>query len=96
MDVSQAEAPEAPGETPHWMPGRKSAVGRDGKDFLSEEGTLRGCWPFLRKAARFILKEGPGTDRDRWERTAGFSPYTLACEIAAGNRGAGELDLFPI
>jgi glucoamylase len=46
----------------------------------SEIGTF---WPMIRKAAIFILRNGPMSQQDRWEEEPGFSPFTLATEIAA-------------
>ena len=40
-------------------------------------------WPMVRRTAIFICRNGPVTQQDRWERTGGFSPYTLAVAIAA-------------
>ena len=37
----------------------------------------------VRKAASFILRNGPVTQQDRWEEDAGYSPFTLAAEISA-------------
>ena len=37
----------------------------------------------IRSAAEFILRNGPSTEQDRWEEDAGYSPFTLAVEIAA-------------
>jgi glucoamylase len=39
--------------------------------------------PMLRSAAGYILMNGPVTAEDRWEEDAGYSPFTLAVEIAA-------------
>jgi glucoamylase len=44
---------------------------------------LERFWPMVRKAAGFILRNGPATGQDRWEEDGGFSPFTLAVEIAA-------------
>ncbi len=40
-------------------------------------------WPLVRRAASFLVRNGPVTGQDRWEEDAGFSPFTLAVEIAA-------------
>jgi glucoamylase len=40
-------------------------------------------WPMVRRAAAFIVRNGPATQQDRWEEDAGFSPFTLAVAIAA-------------
>ena len=36
----------------------------------------------IKKAANFIVKNGPSTPQERWEEEAGFSPSTIAAEIA--------------
>jgi len=40
-------------------------------------------WPMVRNAAGFLLANGPVTPQDRWEEDPGYSPFTLAVEIAA-------------
>ncbi|HEY6301471.1 MAG TPA: glucan 1,4-alpha-glucosidase [Terriglobales bacterium] len=40
-------------------------------------------WPMVRKAANFIVVNGPVTQQDRWEENGGYSPFTMAAEIAA-------------
>ena len=40
-------------------------------------------WPMVRKAAAFIAANGPVTQQDRWEEDGGYSPFTMAAEIAA-------------
>ena len=57
-------------------------------DMLRREGGLAGdelarFVPMVRRAAGFILRNGPVTGQDRWEEDAGYSPFTLAVEIAA-------------
>jgi len=37
----------------------------------------------VRRAAVYLLRQGPRTDLDRWEDAGGFSPSTLAAVIAA-------------
>ena len=46
-------------------------------------GEIRTLWPMVRRAAAFIARNGPVTQEDRWEEDAGYSPFTLAVEIAA-------------
>src|SRR5205807_899128 len=48
---------------------------------LSEEH-LRDFWPMVRRAAGFVACNGPVTQQDRWEEDPGYSPFTLAAEIA--------------
>lgn len=45
-------------------------------------GDLQRWWPMVRSAAAFIAANGPVTQQDRWEEDAGYSPFTLAVEIA--------------
>ncbi len=39
-------------------------------------------WPMVRRAASFLVSNGPVTQQDRWEEDGGYSPFTLAVEIA--------------
>jgi len=73
--------------TPHW-----GAIQMDGialpillADKLRREGALDGydARPMVRRAAEFLLKHGPFTQQDRWEAMPGYSPYTMATEVAA-------------
>ena len=57
-------------------------------DLARREGALPpaevpGVWPMVERAARFIVANGPVTGQDRWEEDGGYSPFTLAVEIAA-------------
>ena len=59
-------------------------------DLASRSGALgeqdlsaRGFWPMVRRAASFIARNGPVTQQDRWEEDGGYTPFTLAAEIAA-------------
>src|SRR5215470_3766210 len=45
-------------------------------------GNLQRWWKLVERAARFIVCNGPVTQQDRWEEDAGYSPFTLAVEIA--------------
>lgn len=47
------------------------------------EGAAGRFWPMVRRAAAFIVQNGPVTGQDRWEEDGGYSPFTLAVEIAA-------------
>jgi glucoamylase len=45
--------------------------------------TDRNSWlKHIKPAADFIVKRGPATGRDRWEEKPGYSPATIAAEIA--------------
>jgi len=54
-------------------------------DSLRRLGVLDGvdAWPMVRRAAGYLLANGPVTQQDRWEEDGGYSPFTLAVEIAA-------------
>ena len=54
-------------------------------ELLHREGALEDIepWPMIRKACGFIVRQGPVTEQDRWEEDSGYSPFTLAVEIAA-------------
>jgi glucoamylase len=40
-------------------------------------------WEHIEAAADYIAEEGPRTDQERWENQDGYSPNTIATEIAA-------------
>jgi glucoamylase len=57
-------------------------------DLLWREGAVQPAellryWPQLRRAAGFLVCNGPVTQQDRWEEDPGYSPFTLAVTIAA-------------
>ncbi len=67
-------------------------------DIARREGLLAGSdlagyWPMVRAAAGFIARNGPVTGQDRWEEDAGYSPFTLAAEVAGLLAGAEMADL---
>lgn len=52
---------------------------------LHVAGALRNFDPYamVLRAARYLIKEGPATQQERWEENSGYSPSTLASNIAA-------------
>jgi len=54
-------------------------------DLLRRAGALEGldAWRMVRRAAAYLLRSGPVTPQDRWEEDGGYSPFTLAAEVAA-------------
>ncbi len=54
-------------------------------DALRRLQALNGLdvWPMIRRAARYLVRNGPVTQQDRWEEDGGYSPFTLAVEVAA-------------
>ncbi|MGK4004536.1 glycoside hydrolase family 15 protein [Sorangium sp. So ce1036] len=39
-------------------------------------------WPKIKQTADYILEVGPWTQQERWEENSGYSPSTIAAEIA--------------
>ena len=39
-------------------------------------------WPKIKMAADFVAANGPGTGEERWEEMGGYSPSTIAAEVA--------------
>ncbi len=57
-------------------------------DLATRCGALTGgdtarYWRMVRRAAAFIVRNGPVTQQDRWEEDPGYSPFTLGAQIAA-------------
>ena len=57
-------------------------------DLAAREGVLdaaeRGAyWPMVRKAVAFLVGNGPVSPQDRWEEDPGYSPFTIAVQVAA-------------
>jgi glucoamylase len=44
---------------------------------------LPAFWPMVARAAGFVISHGPRTSQDRWEENAGYTPFTLAVQVAA-------------
>ena len=66
-------------------------------DMLKRAGAFAGggeerYQAMLQRAASFVVRNGPVTDEDRWEEDAGYSPFTLAVEIAALLAGADAME----
>jgi glucoamylase len=52
----------------------------------------RQYWPMIRRAAAFVVRNGPVSPQDRWEEDPGYSPFTLGAEIAALLVAADDAD----
>jgi glucoamylase len=52
---------------------------------LHEANALRAFdpYPMVLQAAGYLVREGPATPQERWEENSGYSPSTLASNIAA-------------
>ena len=52
-------------------------------DLLRRSGIdITRFWTMARRAAGFLVRNGPLTQQDRWEEDPGYSPFTAAVEIA--------------
>ncbi|MGI8950841.1 MAG: glycoside hydrolase family 15 protein [Chitinophagaceae bacterium] len=47
-----------------------------------EQDRMERYWPPIKKAIAYLIINGPYTQQDRWEEEKGFSPYTIAAEVA--------------
>jgi glucoamylase len=54
---------------------------------------LTRFWPMVRQAAGYLVRSGPVSPQDRWEEDPGYSPFTIAAEIAALLAAADLADL---
>ena len=57
-------------------------------DLAARQGVIDSSWrdalwPMVRRAAAFLARNGPVSPQDRWEEEPGYSPFTIATEIAA-------------
>lgn len=50
---------------------------------IIDEERMQRYWPILKKAIEYLILNGPYTQEDRWEKNNGYTPFTLAVEIAA-------------
>jgi len=53
------------------------------REQMIDEAERDKLWPMVRHAAGYLVRNGPVTQQDRWEEDPGYSPFTLAAEIAA-------------
>ncbi len=47
------------------------------------DGDLTTFWPMVKKAVGYLARNGPVSPQDRWEEDPGYTPFTVAAEIAA-------------
>ncbi|HEX4349300.1 MAG TPA: glycoside hydrolase family 15 protein, partial [Verrucomicrobiae bacterium] len=57
-------------------------------DLARREKALSGgdvieFWPMVKKAAGYLVRNGPVSPQDRWEEDPGYTPFTVAAQIAA-------------
>jgi glucoamylase len=53
------------------------------REIKLSDNDLKHFWPMMRKAAGYLVANGPRTNQDRWEENAGYTTFTLAVEVAA-------------
>ena len=56
-------------------------------------GDVAKFWPMVKKAAGYLARKGPVSPQDRWEEDPGYTPFTVAAEIAALLAAAELADL---
>jgi Glycosyl hydrolases family 15 len=59
---------------------------------LSPADVIR-FWPMVRRAAGYLVRNGPVSPQDRWEEDPDYSPFTVGAEIAALLAAADLADL---
>ena len=73
--------------TPHWNSIQMDAIALPVllADKMRRENVLENLRPreLVHRAARYLLRHGPVTQQDRWETTPGYSPNTMAAQVAA-------------
>ena len=57
------------------------------------EADVARFWPMVKKAAGYLVRNGPVSPQDRWEEDPGYSPFTIGAEIAALLAAADLADL---
>jgi glucoamylase len=68
--------------TPHWTKLQLDEVALPIVLAWQLHRTDDASWTRVRRAAEAILRRGPKTQQERWENQSGFSPATIAAEIA--------------
>jgi glucoamylase len=69
--------------TPHWMSLQLDEVALPVVLAWWLDRTSAEDWAHVQRAADFIVANGPQTEQERWENQSGWSPNTIATEIAA-------------
>ena len=53
------------------------------REKASSDADVTTFWPMVRQAVGYLVRNGPVSPQDRWEEDPGYSPFTVAAEIAA-------------
>jgi glucoamylase len=85
--------------TPYWQgiqmdeTACRLSCGLAAREGVIDQRERDAFWPMMRRAAAFLARNGPVSPQDRWEEDPGYSPFTVAAEIAllvasdSGRRG---------
>ena len=68
-------------------------VGLAYREKALSDADLASFWPMVKKAAGYLVRNGPVSRQDRWEEDPGYSPFTIGAEIAALLAAADFADL---
>lgn len=58
-----------------------------------DRAAIAEFWPMVKTAAGYLVQNGPVSPQDRWEEDPGYTPFTVAAEIAALLAAADLADL---
>ncbi len=53
------------------------------REHVIDDSEAAAFWPMVKRAASYLARNGPVSPQDRWEEDPGYSPFTVAAEIAA-------------
>jgi glucoamylase len=53
------------------------------RDKALDKAAIAQFWPMVKNAAGYLVRNGPVSPQDRWEEDPGYTPFTVAAEIAA-------------
>ena len=74
--------PTGPASSSTRSPSPSSSPGASGRPTASASFDI---FPFVERAAGFLVRHAPVTQQERWEENAGYSPSTLAAVISASS-----------
>jgi len=63
------------------------------RDKALDKAAITQFWPMVKNAAGYLVRNGPVSPQDRWEEDPGYTPFTVAAEIAALLAAADLADL---
>jgi glucoamylase len=63
------------------------------REKVLNKAEIQQFWPMVKLAAGYLIRSGPVSPQDRWEEDPGYTPFTVAAEIAALLAAADLADL---